>query len=117
MYYVKKRIEVSLAHKLSLSYESRCCQMHGHNAIVTVYCRARELNKDGMVVDFKQLKNIVCDMLDHRYVNDVVDFNPTAENLARHICESIENCYKVSFQETEGNVACYVKDGEPDVDF
>ena len=56
-------------------------------------------------------------MLDHRYVNDVVDFNPTAENLARHICESIENCYKVSFQETEGNVACYVKDGEPDVDF
>ena len=48
---------------------------------------------------------------------DVVDFNPTAENLARHICESIENCYKVSFQETEGNVACYVKDGEPDVDF
>ena len=82
-----------------------------------VYCRARELNKDGMVVDFKQLKNIVCDMLDHRYVNDVVDFNPTAENLARHICESIENCYKVSFQETEGNVACYVKDGEPDVDF
>lgn len=117
MYYVKKRIEVSLAHKLSLSYESKCCQMHGHNAIVTVYCRARELNKDGMVVDFKQLKNIVCDMLDHRYVNDVVDFNPTAENLARHICESIENCYKVSFQETEGNVACYVKDGEPDVDF
>ncbi len=117
MYYVKKRIEVSLAHRLTLPYESKCCQMHGHNAIVTVYCRSERLNDDGMVADFKRLKSTVRDMLDHRCVNDCVDFNPTAENLARHICDSIENCYKVSFQETEGNVACYVKDGAPDTDF
>ena len=117
MYYVKKRIEVSFAHKLSLPYESKCTQLHGHNAIITVYCRSEKLNEYGMVVDFKQLKNIIEDMLDHRYVNDVVDFNPTAENLARHICNSIEHCYKVSFQETEGNVACYVKEGEQDVVF
>lgn len=117
MYYVKKRIEVSFAHKLSLSYESKCCQLHGHNAIVTVYCRSEKLNNEGMVVDFKQLKNVVSEMLDHRYVNDLVGFNPTAENLARYICDSIENCYKVSFQETDGNVACYVKDGTDDTVF
>ena len=117
MYYVKKRIEVSLAHKLSLPYESKCTQLHGHNAIITVYCRSEKLNEYGMVVDFKQLKNIIENMLDHRYINEVVDFNPTAENLACHICNNIEHCYKVSFQETEGNVACYVKDGECDVEF
>ena len=41
----------------------------------------------------------------------MVDFNPTAENLARWICEQIPNCYKVKFQESEGNVAVYVKEG------
>ena len=56
-------------------------------------------------------------MLDHRVVNDIVTFNPTAENLAKYICESIDKCYKVTFQETEGNVACYIKDSAKDVEF
>ena len=42
---------------------------------------------------------------------DIVDFNPTAENLARWICDRVPGCYKVMFQESEGNVAVYVKDG------
>lgn len=68
-----------------------------------------------MVVDFKRLKTVVEELLDHKYVNDIVDFNPTAENLARYICDNIEHCYKVSFQETEGNVACYVKEDDDTV--
>ena len=51
-----------------------------------------------MVVDFKHVKEIVSGQLDHRYANDVVNFNPTAENLARWICEQVPNAYKVSFQ-------------------
>ena len=117
MYYVKKRMEVAMAHQLSLPYESRCTRLHGHNAVVTVYCCAQQLNESGMVVDFKKIKSVVDGMLDHRVANDVVDFNPTAENLAKYICDSIEGCYKVTFQETEGNVACYIKDGVADVEF
>lgn len=117
MYYVKKRMEVAMAHQLSLPYESKCTRLHGHNAVITVYCCSETLNESGMVVDFKKIKHTVSDMLDHRVANDVVDFNPTAENLARHICHSIENCYKVTFQETEGNVACYIKDGANDIEF
>ena len=56
-------------------------------------------------------------MFDHRVANDVVDFNPTAENLARYICQHIDKCYKVTFQETEGNVACYIKDDAKDIEF
>lgn len=64
-----------------------------------------------MVVDFTSVKKLINDRLDHSYVNEAVDFNPTAENLARWICSQVPNCYKVMFQESEGNVAAYVKRG------
>lgn len=53
MYTVIKRMEVSAAHSLNLSYQSKCENLHGHNWIITVYCRAKELNADGMVVEFQ----------------------------------------------------------------
>lgn len=111
MYYVSKRIEIAFAHKLGLDYESKCTRLHGHNAIVTVFCCSEELNRNGMVVDFKHIKETVTNRLDHAYVNDVTDLNPTAENLARWICDQVPKCYKVMFQESEGNIAVYVKDG------
>ena len=40
-------------------------------------------------------------------LNEVVDFNPTAENMARWICEQVPHCYKVQIQESEGNVVEY----------
>lgn len=110
MYYVEKRMEVAMAHNLKLSYESKCNRLHGHNAVITVFCKSKTLNADGMVVDFSHVKKIVMDLLDHRYVNETVDFNPTAENLAHWLCEKIPNCYKVSFQESENNIAVYEKD-------
>ncbi|MBR1732182.1 MAG: 6-carboxytetrahydropterin synthase [Alloprevotella sp.] len=110
MYYLSKRIEIAFAHQLQLDYESPCRRLHGHNAIVTVFCCAEELNENGMVVDFKHVKEIVKGRLDHQCLNDLFDFNPTAENIARWICDQIPQCYKVTVQESEGNVAAYVKD-------
>lgn len=110
MYYISKRMEIAGAHNLKLDYESKCSNLHGHNWIVIVYCKARELNKNGMIIDFKHIKQKISDKLDHQYINDVVDFNPTAENMAKWICDQIPNCYKVSVQESEGNVAMYEKE-------
>jgi len=112
MYYVSKTIEVAMAHHLNLNYESKCNNLHGHNAEITVYCRAEKLNENGMVIDFSHIKKIVYSLLDHKYVNELVDFNPTAENLAKWICEQIPNCYKVVFKESEKNVACYTLDND-----
>ena len=110
MYYVEKRIEVAMAHRLCLTYESKCSHLHGHNAIVTVYCKSETLNENRMVADFSTVKHPVKGLLDHQYVNDKVDFNPTAENLARWICEQVPNCYKVTFQESRDNIATYEKE-------
>lgn len=110
MYYVRKRIEISAAHRLELSYESKCTRLHGHNWIITVECRTHELNADGMVADFTDIKRKIMELLDHRVINDVVPFNPTAENIARWVVENVPNGWRCEVQESEGNVAIYEKD-------
>lgn len=120
-YTVSKRMEIAGSHQLSLDYDSKCQNLHGHNWIVTVYCGATTLNRNGMVIDFTQVKKLIHDRLDHQHINNVLDgINPTAENMARWILEELNDylissenksnpaarCYKVTVQESEGNVAC-----------
>lgn len=116
MYYVKKRLEVAGAHNLQLNYESKCSNLHGHNWIITVYCKSEKLNENGMVVDFAHIKKQVTEKFDHQYINNIEPFksgiNPTAENMAEYICKTIDKCYKVDVQESEGNVATYEIDEE-----
>lgn len=114
MYSVSKRMEIAAAHKLDLPYESPCRRLHGHNYVVVVYCKAQKLNDCGMVVDFARVKKEIHGYLDHGYLNDLLPgMNPTAENMAKWICDCVTDlcdtgyCYKVSVQESEGNVAVY----------
>ena len=108
MYYVKKKMEIAGCHRLNLPYESKCTNLHGHNWVVTVYCKAKELDANGMVVDFKHIK----DYLDHGNFNELLPFNPTAENIAHWICGQVPHCYKVEVEESSNNSTIYVKDEE-----
>ncbi len=114
MYYVQKRMEIAGCHHLSLSYDSPCSRIHGHNWVVTVYCRSSRLNADGMVVDFKHIKDKIHGYLDHGNLNELLPFNPTAENIARWVVEQVPECYKASVQESEGNIATYCVDDDSD---
>ena len=108
MYRVKKRIEVSGAHRLNLDYESKCSNLHGHNWIIEIFMQSETLDENGMVMDFTHIKRQISDKLDHQNLNEMFNFNPTAENIAKWICDTLgEKCYKVTVQESEGNVAEY----------
>ena len=110
MYFVKKRFEISAAHRLDLSYQSKCARYHGHNWIITVECKSKILDQNGMVTDFSHIKEMVINKFDHSLLNDVFDENPTAENIAKWIVDNVPNCYRCEVQESEGNVAAYEKD-------
>lgn len=117
MFYVQKRLEIAGAHKLDLPYDSKCENLHGHNWIITVFCKADKLTRYGMIVDFAKIKKEIHDYLDHKYINDVLlGLNPTAENIAEWVCTRVDDicdvgcCYKVSVQESEGNIAIYERD-------
>ena len=110
MYYVQKKIEISACHSLELDYESKCTRVHGHNWMIMIYCRSEKLDRNGMVIDFSEIKRLIKEPLDHRILNEVLPFNPTAENLARWCVERVPYCYKATVQESEGNIATYEKD-------
>ncbi len=110
MYYISKTMEIAGCHQLRLSYESKCENLHGHNWLVTIYSKSAELNRDGMGIDFTQVKEKIHGFLDHGNFNELFTFNPTAENIARWICDQIPQCYRVEVQESAGNVAIYEKD-------
>ena len=76
-------------------YPGECRDLHGHTWDVEATVAGTELDEIGIVYDFKQLKDdltAVTEPLDHTYLNEVPPFdemNATAENLARHVYDSL----------------------------
>jgi len=71
------------------NYKGKCENPHGHNYKIRVTLAGAELDKAGLLLDFKDLREVmkhVIDRLDHQMINDIEPFtvlNPSAENLAR----------------------------------
>jgi len=86
-YKMKILTDFAAAHYLR-NYEGPCSRVHGHNWKVEVEVSASRLDRIGMGLDFKLIKqatNKLIDRLDHQNLNELAPFdqqNPTAENIA-----------------------------------
>lgn len=88
-YRLEKTITFEASHVLEGMPEGhKCARVHGHSYEVTVTLTSNALDEVGMVLDTGAI-GYVRDALDHRHLNDVIKINPTAENLARWIYESM----------------------------
>ena len=87
MYRIGKAFSFEAAHHLpGLPAEHKCSRPHGHSYTVEVIVTAGELTGPGFVTDFADLdplKRHLAEAYDHRMLNDVIDAEPTSENLAR----------------------------------
>lgn len=84
------RGEISAAHKLNLPYESKCENIHGHNYDVEIWIEPQQqLNSHGMVTDFSDIKELAM-KYDHTNLNEVMNENPTVENLTEQMAVEIE---------------------------
>ena len=92
---VCKEFKFEAAHYLP-GHLGACANVHGHSYKLQVEVKANPTKcenvvigggpSDGMVIDFSDLKRVVNDFiiskLDHKYLNEVLTFRPTAENMA-----------------------------------
>jgi 6-pyruvoyltetrahydropterin/6-carboxytetrahydropterin synthase len=72
------------------NYKGKCEKPHGHNYKLRVTLAGDELDQAGLLLDFKDLKEVMkhaIDRLDHQMINEVEPFtvlNPSAENMAKY---------------------------------
>ena len=95
MYLLSVRDHFDAAHSLR-GYAGECQRLHGHTWDVEVTVSGETLDGIGIVYDFKRLKEDLAAVLadyDHVFLDEVPPFdamNATAENLARVICERLQ---------------------------
>lgn len=91
MYTIIKEFAFEASHKLTgLPEGHQCARDHGHSYRVQIDLQSPGLNETGFIVDYgelKPLKTYIDETFDHRFLNDVVPFQTSAENLARHFYE------------------------------
>ena len=139
MFYLTKIFHFEAAHALN-GYDGKCRNIHGHSYEMRVTVKGLPLNepgnpKNGMVIDFHDLKTIVnqevVDKLDHAFIignnmpKDFVEitrhnfdkvvelpYQPTTENMLADFAERIKkrlpqhvDLYSVTLQETRDSIA------------
>lgn len=129
--------DISCGHRV-VNHESKCKHLHGHNYRIHFVVEAPELDDIGRVLDFSVIKEKLCMWVENNYDHKtllwkgdpylgmlprsilediiVVDYNPTAENMAKYLVEVIGpkqlegtscNLIQVTIEETRKCQATY----------
>ncbi|MGN0032812.1 MAG: 6-pyruvoyl trahydropterin synthase family protein [Candidatus Limimorpha sp.] len=122
MFYLTKIFRFEAAHAL-VGYDGKCRNIHGHSYELQVTVKGMPINdasnpKNGMVIDFHELKSIVneeiVDRLDHSFI--------VGKNMPEGFVEMVETDFdkvvRVAYQPTTENMlfdfAGRIKDRLPD---
>jgi 6-pyruvoyltetrahydropterin/6-carboxytetrahydropterin synthase len=131
MFSVTQELAFCYGHRL-LDYPGKCGRLHGHNGLARITLRKEQLDAQGMVADFdaieRSMREFLDESIDHRLLLQrqdplvpalraagepfvAVDFNPTAENIARYIFEHAQRAgfpvVEVQLVEQQGSIASY----------
>ena len=140
---VMRRIRFNAGHRL-LGHEGKCANFHGHNYVCDVFVSGTAVDDVGRLIDFAELKSLLKGWIDehwdHGFVLSEADENgiaairmveptkyyllpdnPTAENMARYLLESVcpqllapydVTAVRVDLWETEETCAIVTTDRE-----
>ena len=106
---ITKEFRFEGAHALP-GYDGKCRNIHGHSYLMYITVKGENLNgtnspKEGMVVDFKQLKAIVneniVDVLDHALIMHA------ASPLSQELAQAYPNVIMVAFQPSTETLLCW----------
>ena len=114
---VTKYIEIDMGHRVT-NHKSKCSSLHGHRyriecGVDDKVITTKGISDEGMVIDFGDLKQIMMEEIDSKFDHGfvlwygdrmadmmktdtntkltIVDFIPTAENLAKYWFELIDS--------------------------
>ena len=134
MYIITKEVYFCYGHRL-MNHPGKCRNLHGHSVKASISIRQEQLNPQGMVCDFSDVKacveSFIDDVLDHKFLlhkddpiipalianNEqylAIDEHPTAEVLSKMIYQYVKqqgfNVDQVVLWETASANACYRED-------
>lgn len=113
-------MQISANHRVNLPHDPPNKKPHNHIWKITIEIHSTDLNQNGMIVDFKYIKEIT-DQLDQMDINSIMEKPPTIECTSKWIgdrittllkdknrCSDTAKLKRVQIQETEENIVCYI---------
>src|SRR5258706_1081956 len=107
MYTLIVRARFEAAHDIP-GHKGKCARLHGHSYRREAEFSGTQLDEIDMLQDLTDLKAVLNDFLPaHSYLNDLLTFRTTAENLSRWIYQQLKErgfpVTAVTLWETENN--------------
>ena len=117
---LNKDFNFSAAHYIPCEDAGKCMRTHGHTYFVNITIAGDELDHNGFLVNFADLKKLIHNQFDHHLLNDLEPFkgkNPSTEIVAQTIYTMVNDylskrdnqpkCVQVFLRETPTSYVVY----------
>lgn len=91
---LNKDFNFSAAHYIPSEDAGKCMRTHGHTYFVNITIVGDELDHNGFLVNFSDLKQLIHGQFDHYLLNDLVEFkgkSPSTEIVAQTIYQMVQS--------------------------